>query len=67
VKTNRPRRIAGHGGEATPEARGASVVAEAGEFVPTELNLSVVYIPGLSNRRNILVIDRQPNSSLSSR
>jgi hypothetical protein len=56
-----------------PEARrirediqSPQAVAEAGQIVPTELGLWVVYIPGLSNRRNILIVDRQSTSYLSS-
>jgi hypothetical protein len=36
-----------------PEVQAAAQIPDAGEVVPTQLNIRFVYIPGLSNRRNI--------------
>jgi hypothetical protein len=42
-----------------PEIRSAAMVPDAGEIIPTELNLRLVYIPGLSSRRNISIVGRR--------
>jgi hypothetical protein len=42
-----------------PEIQGAALVPDAGEIIPTEQNLRIVYIPGLSNRRNISIVGRR--------
>jgi len=36
-----------------PQCQTASQVPEAGEIKPTDLDLRVVYVPGLSSKRNL--------------
>jgi hypothetical protein len=47
-----------------PEVRAASHVPEAGQITPTRLDLRVIYIPGLSNRRNISIVSRDADMHL---
>jgi RNA polymerase sigma-70 factor (ECF subfamily) len=48
-----------------PEVRIADHVPDAGEIRPTRLDLRIIYVPGLSNRREIRIVSRTANMSLA--
>jgi RNA polymerase sigma-70 factor (ECF subfamily) len=48
-----------------PEIRTAEQVPDAGEIRPTRLDLRIIYIPGLSNKRNIRIVSLTWNMHLS--
>jgi hypothetical protein len=41
-----------------PEIQTPEQMIGAGEVVPTTLDVTIVYVPGLSNRRNLSVVSR---------
>jgi hypothetical protein len=47
-----------------PEVRTAAQVPDAGEIRPTRLDLRIIYIPGLSNQRDISIVSRTANMHL---
>jgi hypothetical protein len=49
-----------------PAVQTASHVPEAGEIKSTELDLTIVYVPGLSNRRNISLVSTHSDYHLNS-